>query len=265
MRIAICGCGVVGRATGEGFARLGHEVYTYDINPDAARVPWGTPLERPDLSFRSDLVFICTPEEVAEEVALTWPGTCDFIVVRSSTTPGTVLKLYDQHGRLAIHNPEFLREATALQDFLNPSYILLGIPDRGRGVWLKVEHVLTQLYEPFRAPLIVTDPTTSEIVKLATNVVLYMHITTWNAISVIAGRLGISSHQVGMIASKDPRIPPYGANKHGEPPGGRCLPKDIRTFIKLAGSLGMTAPLFQAAEDFNAKLQSGLTGTSPTP
>ena len=236
MKVVICGCGVVGRATGEGFARLGHEVYTYDIDQERARVPWGTPLVMDESPDGCDVVFFCTPEEAAPGAVIDWwgPGTK---VVRSSTPPGTVAQLAQKLGSVVFHNPESLREATALQDFLNPKYVLIGVPPGSVGFdQLPELWALERLYEPFRVPIIKTDSTISEMVKLATNGLLATLIAYWMDIDRLCQRLGVNSHQVGMIASLDPRVPGYGARMHN-PYGGRCLPKDIQQLLTLAQML----------------------------
>lgn len=230
MKITICGCGVVGRATAEGFARLGHEVYTYDINPEASDIHWwGKQLLDPRSPEDCQVVFFCTPEEAAEKAVRDWSGD-GLRVVRSSTLPGTVAALAKSLKMPVAHNPEFLREATALQDFLNPAYVLIG----DIGLVQLHPQLLDALYRPFRAPIIHTDPTTSEMVKLATNGLLATLIAYWSDIGGLCQALGVNSHQVGMIASRDPRVPAYGARQHGQPYGGRCLPKDIQHLLALA-------------------------------
>ena len=244
MRIAICGCGVVGRATGEGFARLGHEVFTYDTSPERAQVPWGQALKAPRSPDSCDVVFFCTPEEAAPQAVREWVGP-ELRVVRSSTMPGTVRGLEGELGRPVVHNPELLREVTALGDFLNPSYILIGRSDGAS------TRPLEDLYRPFQAPIVFTDQTTSEMVKLATNGILSTLIAYWMDVDQLCGHLGISSHEVGMIASRDPRVPTYGARQHNEY-GGRCLPKDMRHLLDLAERLKTKVPVLRGAKEWSA-------------
>jgi len=169
------------------------------------------------------------------------------IVIRSSVAPNTCSALQGKYKRHICHNPEFLREATALQDEFSPARIVIGECCKEHG------DLLEELYKPLQRPIIRTDPTTSELVKLANNVHLNCLISYWNTIEEIAKRAGVSGHQVGMIASLDPRISPYGSRLH-QKYGGRCLPKDISHLIEFAKTLGYDPVLLKAIEEVNKQL-----------
>ena len=235
MRLHIIGYkGVVGGATYELFKRLGYEVTGSDK---------GDPLPP------ADVYFICVPESVVEETCrgisvLDQP----LIIIRSSVVPGTCHKLTYKIRYLHIcHNPEFLREATAIYDEFNPARIVIGQCCEKHGKLLK------GLYRPLRVPIVLTDPTTSELVKLASNCYFSTVISYWNEIEKLAQKVGVSGHQVGMIASMDPRISPYGARLHSKY-GGRCLPKDMDQLINLATKLGIQVPLLSSVKDVNDSL-----------
>jgi len=225
--------GIVGSATYELFRRLGYSV---------------TGSDKGEVVARADIYFVCVPEDAVEEVVQGLANPSDLIVIRSSVIPGTCRRLMnlceDWH---ICHNPEFLREAVAIQDEFSPDRIVIGQCCPEHGGLLKV------LYEPLRRPIVLTDPTTSELVKLASNVHLSCLISYWNTIEEIAKRVGISGHEVGMIASLDPRISPYGSRLHHKF-SGRCLPKDTRQLISLSQSLGYDPVLLRAVEEVNNSL-----------
>lgn len=237
MKIAIWGAGVVGQATGEGFARLGHEVYTLDKDPKRCKFPWSLWPDR-DTNRHLDFVFFCVPETAIKEALYQCNLKRGIWVIRSSTTPGTIESLSKSINRPLLHNPEFLRAATALQDFLTPNYILIGAQRAGDAVPLQ------RLYEPFGVPMITTNIKVTEMVKLATNSYLATVIAYWNDISELCKKLGISSHEVGIIASHDPRLVSYASHMHNRY-GGTCLPKDIVQLLTLAETLNVDVPVLE--------------------
>ncbi|MFC2059678.1 hypothetical protein ACFLTZ_01115 [Chloroflexota bacterium] len=234
MKIEVIGHkGVVGNATYELFKRLGYEVKGSDRDEPV----------RP-----ADIYFICVPEDNIEE-AVSQPinHIHGLLVVRSSVVPGTCKRLSEKYGRHICHNPEFAREAIALQDEFNPSRIVVGECCKEHG------DLLEELYRPLQRPIVRTDSTTSELVKLTSNNYLSCVISYWNTIEEIARRVGVSGHRVGMIASLDPRISDYGSRLHAKY-GGRCLPKDTRQLIEFAESIGYDPILLKAVEEVNEAL-----------
>ena len=233
MRLHVIGHrGVVGGATYALFKRLGYDVSGSDKGDD---IP------------HADVGFICVPEEFVKSVVVQAYGHFNFIVVRSTVWPGTCasqLKPFNLH---ICHNPEFLREATAVEDEFNPARIVIGECCKEHG------DLLESLYLPLRQPIVRTDPTTSELVKFASNNYLSTVISYWNTIEEIAKRIGVSGHQVGMIASMDSRISSYGARFHKKY-GGRCLPKDAQQLIEFSESIGYDALLIKAVEEVNNSL-----------
>ena len=233
MKIEIIGYkGVVGGATYELFKRLGYGVVGSD---------------KGDVISTTDTYFVCVPEDSVDSVIGDLPCTPYLVVVRSTTPPGTLQRLMVKYGFHICHNPEFLREATALQDEMSPSRIVIGECCKEHGDFLEC------LYKPLRVPIVRTDPTTSELVKLASNCYLATVISYWNEIEKLAQGLRVSGHQVGMIASMDPRISPYGARLHGKY-GGRCLPKDMDQLITSYTSTGCAPILLRSVKEVNDSL-----------
>lgn len=236
MGILIIGAGVVGFNTGEGFRRMGETVYFYDINPEKQKElsmkNCNLVLKEGHIPADVDAVFICVEEWNIDKVFQAWIGAFKdkIVVVRSTVPPGTCDSIRDRYGIRAVHNPEFLREKTALNDFLYPDKIVVG-RDYDIGYW--VDSFFGDLYKPFNAPIIFTDTKTSEFMKLASNAILSSYISMWNQLKLIADKLGVNSHQVAKVLTLDPRISKYGTI-HGKRYGGFCLPKDLKTLSKVA-------------------------------
>ena len=241
MRIEIIGNkGVVGNATFELFKRLGYNV---------------TGSDKESKVNLADIYFVCTPEDTVEKIVKELTrnkipihlGNNVFIVIRSTVAPGTCKNLAQNTGYAHIcHNPEFLREATALQDEFSPARTVIGECCEKHG------QMLEQLYKPLQRPIVRTDTTTSELVKLASNAFLSCVLSFWNTIEEISKRADTSGHKVGMITSLDPRISSYGSRLHNKY-GGRCLPKDIKQLIQFAEKMGYDPTLLKAIEGVNGK------------
>ena len=238
MQIEVIGYkGVVGGATYELFTRLGYG-------------PVG--VDKSDPPVIADVYFICVPEGSVDGVVKNLRkqlhiGSHALIVVRSSVAPGTCRGLQSSLALHICHNPEFLREVSAAQDEFSPDRVVIGECCKGHG------NLLEDLYKPLRVPIVRTDPTTSELVKLASNNYFSTVISYWNTIEMLAQKVGVSGHQVGMIASMDSRISEYGARFHNKY-GGRCLPKDAQQLIKFSESIGYDPILMKAVEEVNNTL-----------
>jgi UDPglucose 6-dehydrogenase len=249
MRIIIIGSGTVGTATGDGFQRFGNDVVFYDTNGERLEKLklMGFNIARNLSGENADAFFICTPEDTIEDIIDKLPYKDSLVVIRSSVLPGTTRGLIEKTGggHIAV-NPEFLREATAMDDFLNPSRIVYSAccpPHRD---------LLEKLYKPFQAPMVyVDDPAVAEMVKYSANLFLATTISYWNEISNLCHLLNINSHVVGKIAAMDPRIPSYGASQHGKPFRGKCLPNNIRQFIALCEKLNYHPALLKAVDEVN--------------
>lgn len=253
MKITIIGAGTVGMATGSGFLRFGNEVIFHDIDPekrDRLKADGLNITSNPNTD-RTDVFFITTPECTVEEIVHRLPSKDTLVVIRSSVLPGTTKRLREETGggHIAV-NPEFLREATAAQDFINPSRIVYS------SCCPLHRELLENLYRPFLAPMVhVNDPTEVEMVKYASNLFLVTAISYWNEIAGICCKLGVNSHTIGKIAAMDPRIPSYGACRHGKPFDGKCFPHNLDIFLSFCGNLNHTPILLQAVKDVNENMR----------
>lgn len=254
MKILIIGAGCVGTATGEGFRRLGHDVVFHDTNHQrkADLIKQGYTVFDEDTvnPYEMDVVFICVEEWNIGKVFEDWkePFKKHIVVIRSTVPPGTCYSLSAKyHHEYIIHNPEFLREKSALHDFLYPDKIIIGASPV---IYDTIDSFFRKLYEPFNAPIIFTDWKTSEFLKLASNAVLSSYISMWNQIKMIADKLGVNSHQVAKILTLDPRISKYGTI-HGKRFAGFCLPKDLESLIKTGVDLKVDTTLLDAIRAIN--------------
>lgn len=141
-------------------------------------------------------------------------------------------------------NPEFLREGSAIADFLKPDRIVLGVEsDRARDR-------LLELYRPIDGPKIVTDIASAELIKHASNSFLSMKISFINALSIICEAAGADVQKVAEGLGLDHRIGRDFLNA-GVGFGGFCFPKDLKAFIGIASRLGYDFKLLKEIENIN--------------
>ena len=141
-------------------------------------------------------------------------------------------------------NPEFLREGTAIQDFMKPDRIVLGVESA------RAKELLRALYQPLGAPLVFTDIASAELIKHASNSFLSMKISFINAVAQLCERVGADVQQVAYGMGLDPRIGRSFLNA-GVGFGGFCFPKDLDAFIKIAEQLGYEFELLTAVRRIN--------------
>ncbi|MFA6601207.1 MAG: UDP-glucose/GDP-mannose dehydrogenase family protein [Candidatus Omnitrophota bacterium] len=146
-------------------------------------------------------------------------------------------------------NPEFLREGSAVHDFLNPDRVVLGVSTR------KAEKILREIYEPLKAKLVVTGLKSAEIIKHASNSFLATKISFINAVSRICEAAGADVEQVAYGMGLDPRIGPSFL-KAGIGFGGFCFPKDLMAFHRMAEKLGVHFPLLKDVLQINEEQKS---------
>ena len=242
MRINVIGYGTVGKAQVFLLQKLKHEVFVFD--------PYLFPVAKcPEREV--DLTFICTPgHAVAEAVQNLISEHVDGLyVVKSTVSAGTTKKLMEKYGVHISNNPEFLRENYANEDVLNPDRIIIGQCCK--------EHAekLVSLYAPMTKPIFVTDPTTSESVKLLSNSYLAMLITFWNEANELAQKLGLNIHEIAKLVRADHRVAAYGTSKFGEPFEGKCLPANLDQLITAFHSSGLNPVLFEAIKEYNQRLK----------
>jgi len=289
MDLCIIGSGYVGLVSGACFAEVGHRVVCVDNDPrkvaalQAGRIPIYEPgLE--DLVHRnvsaqrlrfteriadgvdnSRVVFIAVPtppqpdgsvdlsfiEKVAREIASVLK---DYrVIVDKSTVPvktgekvAETIKRYNRTGAEfdVVSNPEFLREGCAVADLMKPDRVVIGSSsDRALSLMKKV-------YEPFMAPILVTDINSAELIKHAANSFLALKISYINAVSAICDASGADIEKVADGIGTDKRIGRSFLNA-GLGYGGSCFPKDIAAFIAISDALGVPFTLLKEVQRIN--------------
>lgn len=176
------------------------------------------------------------------------------IVVKSTVPPGTtqnkvipaVLKSSGKRQNEIgfVMNPEFLREGLAVQDFLEPSRIVIGSSN------LKAGDLVEAAYQGLKAPVIRTGISEAEMIKYASNAFLATKISFSNEIGNICKRLGINVYEVMKGVGMDPRISPLFLNA-GAGFGGSCFPKDVMALIHLAECMGENPSLLKSVIEVN--------------
>ncbi|HRY29842.1 MAG TPA: nucleotide sugar dehydrogenase, partial [Elusimicrobiota bacterium] len=146
-------------------------------------------------------------------------------------------------------NPEFLREGTAVRDFLKPDRIVIGVESK------RAETALRQLYAPLKAPLLVTDIKSAELIKHSSNSFLAMKISFINAVANVCERVGADVTRVAEGMGHDIRIGRAFLNA-GVGFGGSCFPKDLRAFINMAERVGYDFELLRAVQKINEGQQA---------
>ena len=254
MKIQIVGSGVVGVATGKGFARFGHDVTFVDIDPEVKRKLQGFKFQTTH-DLKADLYFICVPEKAVAEVVESLLHA-NIIVIRSSVPPGTTDALSRNYSNRPIwHNPEFLREATAEDDWLYEEYTLIGSPDVYINAGREGCPELEELYASIGREVVRCRAAESELAKLLLNSHLASLISFWNEAQRLADAAGVNSHRVAKLVTLDKRISKYGALKHGAPYGGRCLPKDLEQLLDFGLEHGVDATLLSEVKNVNERLK----------
>lgn len=270
-KLVVMGAGYVGLTSAACFSHLGHDVWCVDINEArikailAMEMPIiedgllglvGEGLRNGRLRFTTDIVeasisaevvFLCvpTPQGVDGNADLSFVQTAarslagllqsGAVVVNKSTVPVGSTKIVEQELQrpdvFVVSNPEFLREGTAIYDFLHPDRIVVGADDREIG-----ERVCA-LYAGVEAPMLITDPASAETIKYAANAFLATKISYINAVAAICEGVGADIHDVVLGLGFDKRIGDAFL-KPGPGWGGSCLPKDTSALIKIGEKVG---------------------------
>ena len=265
--IAVIGTGYVGLTTGACLAHLGHHVICADIDADkiaklrdgiipivelglSELVKDGITSGRLSFAVGSaeavkncEIAFLCVPtpqgedgsadlsyiQMAAQDISPALPF--EAIVVNKSTVPVGSTKVVERAlGRpdvKVVSNPEFLREGSAVQDFLKPDRVVIGSDDQAAA--MKV----ASLYDGLSTRVIITDPASAETIKYAANAFLATKLSFINAIAAICEGVGADINDVVVGMGSDKRI---GENflRPGPGWGGSCFPKDSRALIKIA-------------------------------
>ena len=192
----------------------------------------------------SDVIFICvgTPPKKNGESNLNFVNQVSkeisnkikryTVIVSKSTVPvGTsrqIENILKKNNSLksfdVVSNPEFLREGSALQDFMKPDKIIIGCRS------LKAEKILKKIYKPLNRPYVITNNETSEIIKYANNSFLATKITFINEIADLCENIGAEVETVAKAIGLDGRIGPKFLHP-GPGYGGSCFPKDVKSLI----------------------------------
>ena len=205
----------------------------------------GTP---PMDSGEADLTGV---ETVVRQIAQEMDGYR--LVVEKSTVPVETGKQVQRTLKMSLRkkvpfdvasNPEFLREGSAIHDFMNPDRIVFGVESE------RAKQLLTALYKPLKVPLVVTDIASAELIKHASNAFLATKISFINAIATLCERVGADVEQVAHGMGLDPRIGPAFL-RAGLGYGGFCLPKDIEAFLRIAEKRGYDFQLLRAVKRIN--------------
>jgi UDPglucose 6-dehydrogenase len=218
---------------------------------EVAFIAVGTP---PGEDGSADLKYVLA---VAEEIGR---KMSDYIVVATkSTVPVTtgdkvraaIASALDKRGSnlpfAVASNPEFLKEGAAVEDFLRPDRIVIGVDDD------RAEEIMQRLYKPFQLSgerIIYMDIPSAEMTKYAANAMLATKISFMNDIANLCERVGADANMVRRGIGSDPRI----GNKFIYPGvgyGGSCFPKDVKAIIKTAKQYGYELKVLQAVEDVN--------------
>ena len=285
-RIAVVGAGYVGLTTGACLASLGHRVVCADINEDKVEALQGgrVSILEPGLAELvaeglaagrlefvvgarnavpdAEVVFLCVPtpmgaggaadlaavESVAAEVSGLLRPAC--VVVNKSTVPvGTAARTAELLGRAdvaVVSNPEFLREGSAVADFLSPDRIVVGCDAQDAA-----ERVAA-LYARLGAPTVLTDAASAEMVKYAANCFLAMKLSYVNAVAELCERLGADVLDVTEGIGYDRRIGQAFLSP-GPGWGGSCLPKDTHALLQVAAAVDFDFGLLRASLDTNTR------------
>jgi UDPglucose 6-dehydrogenase len=278
--IGVVGVGWVGLVTAACFAELGHRVVARDIVPekiDALRrgeVPIHEPglaelveRNRERLAFTTEigpllemtrLLFVCveTPPTYSGDADLTavlravgeiGAGEGRALVMKSTVPVGTGRTIRRETGGLAyVSCPEFLREGTAIRDFMKPDRVLVGT-DPG-DEW--AGDAVAAIYEPFDAPIVRTDVSSAEMVKLASNAFLATKISFINEIANVCEEVGADVTEVANGMGLDQRIGPRFLQP-GIGYGGSCFTKDVSALKMLAGNSGYHFQLLTSVIEVN--------------
>lgn len=279
-KVAVIGTGYVGLTTGACLSHIGHDVTCADIDQEKInRLSLGEiPIVEEGLEALvadglaegtlrfvvggqyavkdAEIVFMCLPTPQGEDGSADLkyikqaaaeigphlqPGS---IVVNKSTVPvGTariVKTIINRDDIDVVSNPEFLREGSAVGDFLNPDRVVVGSDS------LEASRAVGALYSPLHAKIVATDSASAELIKYAANSFLATKLSFINSIATICEYAGADIDDVVAGVGSDRRIGPDFL-RPGPGWGGSCFPKDTRALIKISEDLGFRFGLLESA------------------
>jgi UDPglucose 6-dehydrogenase len=278
--IGVIGVGWVGLVTAACFAELGHEVWARDIVADKVEslARGEVPIHEPGLpelvaknaarlNFTTDmaatleharLLFVCvdTPPTYSGDADLSrvqavlaeLGDSDDHALVMKSTVPvGTGRSIQRRRPGIGyVSNPEFLKEGSAVADFMKPDRVVIGADPSSERFAARVQ----SLYDPLYATVVRTDVASAEMIKLASNAFLATKISFINEIANVSEELGADVTEVARGMGLDDRIGPKFLQA-GVGFGGSCFPKDVQALKQLAGNTGYHFQLLTSVIEVN--------------
>jgi UDPglucose 6-dehydrogenase len=278
--IGVIGAGWVGLVTAACFAELGHRVVARDVIAEKveslrrAEVPIHEPgladligRNRERLVFTTDidevleaarLVFVCVDTPPTESgdadlsrvrsVVADMPAGGEHVMVMKSTVPaGTGMTIRRELPEIPyVSCPEFLKEGTAVEDFMHPDRVVIGAEPGDDGAAEAVE----SLFAPLGGEIVRTDVTSAEMIKLASNAFLATKVSFINEIANVCDEVGADVAEVARGMGLDERIGPKFL-RAGIGYGGSCFPKDLKSLKQLAGNTGYHFQLLTAVIEVN--------------
>ncbi len=235
-KISIFGLGWVGSTTAKCFNYLDHTIYGVDIDPEKAKLLKDKIIvtDFKDAIDNTDMSFICVPTPCKEngDVDLSYVETVckqireydenQIIVIKSTVFPNHIVKLERILKSNWAINPEFLREASAEFDFMNPPFIIVGSRD------LAIGKRVMDVFDKINAKKYIMNPEEAQMIKYVCNAWHGCKVVFTNEVGNICNDLGIDGDEVMKIFCEDTKLN-ISTNYHriGEPYGGHCLPKDL--------------------------------------
>jgi UDPglucose 6-dehydrogenase len=264
-KIGVIGYGFVGAATGLGFGSSEkNKIFWFDKFKKSQNT-----LE--EVIKNSDFIFICVPtpifddysgmdmsivESVIDEVAPRISGTDKILILKSTSLPGTIKKMSVKFPEVNfVMNPEFLTQKNANRDFLNPARTVIGCDSKD------IADRIIAIYKTILSksqPYIITDPTSAEVIKYMSNLILASKVLLANEFYEISKAVGANYLDVQKAVESDPRI---GTHLGVPGPdgdvgfGGACFPKDMVGIIGLAKSLKVDVSALEAIWKKNLKIR----------
>jgi UDPglucose 6-dehydrogenase len=214
---------------------------------------------------KADIIFICVntpyvPEKGCDissvEEVISQVGGSKIVVIKSTVIPGTTEKMQAKHPQHSIlFNPEFLRQAHAVEDMKNPDEQIVGYTEKSKEVAQAIMDILPKSKHNFIVP-----SKDAEMAKYFSNTFLALKVIFANQIYDLCQKMGIDYNNVKDMASVSPRF----AFSHFDVLfdgyrgySGACLPKDTKALIKFGDEIGVDLPLLKQADEINKKLLFG--------
>jgi UDPglucose 6-dehydrogenase len=291
-RIVVVGAGYVGLVTAVGLATKGHRVEVVETNPERLSILRGgrspiheaglpealsamlangqlTVADQPGLD--ADVVMVCVGTPIGpsgrsdlSQLDAALRGLAPILlkgaplVVRSTLPPGSTSLVVDWSGLPTARiftNPEFLRQGTALEDFLNPTRIVIGhFPDADP----EALELVASLFSDLAAPVMIVDVAAAELIKNGANAFLALKLSFANEMAGLAEEYATDIDDVLAGITADPRI----GNQYMRPGlgfGGSCLPKELRALAVAGEDRGLPMHVTRAASDANAAQRERFT------